>query len=29
MVIRTGIQKILVRLAYWEDPDPTAFSEAV
>ena len=29
MVIRTGVQKLLVRIGKWEDPDQTASSEAV
>ena len=29
LVIRAGIQKLLVRIANMEDPDQTAFSEAV
>ena len=29
LLIRAGIHKLLVRIAYWEDPDQTASSEAV
>ena len=29
LVIRAGIHKLLVRIANMEDPDQTAFSEAV
>ena len=29
LVIRAGIHKMLVRITKWEDPDQSAFSEAV